>query len=260
MRFMVLHLNHEGHQGTRRTCASWFFPAVRFGSLAVQPVCSNHEGHQGTRRTCALWFSPFVYFVSLVVQPSMTSTKVTKGHEGKALYGSSPSCASCPWWLLHRNKQPRRSPRDTKARRFMVLPLRALRVLGGSAFHDFHEGHQGTQRQGALWFSPFVYFVSLVVGYFTATSNHEGRQGTQKKCASFLFPFVRFVSLVVQPSMTSTKVTKGHKGHALHFYAPLPTACCSPSGRHTGQAAIPFNFHPSHTSVRCSTNNSASSG
>ncbi len=27
------------------------------------------------------------------------STKVTKGHEGHALHGSSPLCASCPWWF-----------------------------------------------------------------------------------------------------------------------------------------------------------------
>jgi hypothetical protein len=70
--------------------------------------------------------------------------------------------------------------------RFIIIPLRALRVLGGSA------------------------------------CNHEGRQGTQRTCASLLFPFARFVPLAVQPSMTSlqqatTKVTKGHKGHALHF-------------------------------------------
>ncbi len=78
----------------------------------------------------------------------------------------------------------------------MVLPLRALRVLGGSAFHDL-----------------------------TATSNHEGHQGTRRNCASWFFPFVRFGSLAVQPSMTSrqqatTKVTKGHEGHALHVYSP----------------------------------------
>ncbi len=78
----------------------------------------------------------------------------------------------------------------------MCIPLRALRVLGGSAFHDL-----------------------------TATSNHEGHEGTRRTCASWFFPFVRFGSLVVQPSMTSrqqatTKVTKGHEGTALHVYSP----------------------------------------
>jgi hypothetical protein len=43
-------------------------------------------------------FFPFVRFGSLVVQPSMTSTKGAKGHKGHALHGSSPSCASGPWW------------------------------------------------------------------------------------------------------------------------------------------------------------------
>ncbi len=52
----------------------------------------------------------------------------------------------------------------------MVLPLRALRVLGGEAFHDF-----------------------------TATSNHEGHEGTQRECASVFFSFVRFVFFVVKP-------------------------------------------------------------
>ncbi len=144
--------NHEGHKGAQRKCASSLFPFVRFGSLGVQPsmtsrqqattkVTKGHEGHalhyrqtggitsalrshQGTPRQCASLF-PFVHFGSLVVKPSMTSpqqatTKVTKGHKRNALHVYSPSCASGPSWLLHRNKQPRRSPRDTKDMRFII--------------------------------------------------------------------------------------------------------------------------------------------
>ncbi|GIW00938.1 MAG: hypothetical protein KatS3mg058_2341 [Roseiflexus sp.] len=31
----------RSHQGTHRTCTSCLFPFVRFGSLAVKPVCSG---------------------------------------------------------------------------------------------------------------------------------------------------------------------------------------------------------------------------
>ncbi len=47
MRFIIyrqtggIHSALRSHQGTHRQCASWFFPFVRFGSLAVKPVCSR---------------------------------------------------------------------------------------------------------------------------------------------------------------------------------------------------------------------------
>ncbi len=33
--------NHEGHKGTHRKGASWFFTFVRFVSLVVKPACSR---------------------------------------------------------------------------------------------------------------------------------------------------------------------------------------------------------------------------
>ncbi len=83
-----------------------------------------------------------------------------------------------------------------------------------------HEGHQGIRRNCALWCFPFVHFASLAMK--PMCSDHEGHQGIRRTCASWFFPFVHFVSLAVKPSMTSpqqatTKGTKGHKGNALHF-------------------------------------------
>ncbi len=119
---------------------------------------------------------------AIMTSLQQATTKVAKGHEGNALYGSSPSCASGPWWFS-------RCAGDigavtTKDMRFIIY-----RQTGG--IHSALRSHQGTHRQCALWF----------------------------------FPFVRFGSLVVKPSMTSlqqatTKVTEGHEGNALYGSSP----------------------------------------
>ncbi len=156
------------------------------------------------------------------------TTKVTKGHEGNALHFIySPSCASCPLWLL-RCKNCNHEGHKGNALHFYLFAFVRFVSFVVASLQKNHEGHKGNALHFYLF--TFVCFVSFVVaslqknheghkgtrrkcGSFSPSCdscplwllrckncNHEGHKGTRRKCASFyLFTFVRFVSFVVKP-------------------------------------------------------------
>ena len=121
----------KGHKGN--ALHFYLFTFVRFVSFVVASLQKNHEGHKGN--ALHFYLFTFVCFVSFVVA---SLQKNHEGHKGtRRKCGSfSPSCDSCPLWLLR-------------------------------CKNCNHEGHKGTRRKCASFYLfTFVRFVSFVVKPF----------------------------------------------------------------------------------------------